>query len=159
MSITRTTIICHLIFFQNPWNWIKANLNWNWHLKIRRTLQNNLCVIIESVHVWRASFASTKREHDLKLMQIIITTTKTEVFCPDLEVQDLVHGLLHFVCLLPFSSKHFDISYSYHTRYIKVKVEHYLLFSPPKISWVVSGINYICLHLLPVFYLIQPSSK
>jgi hypothetical protein len=46
-------------------------------------------------------------------------------------------------------------------RYIKVKVEHYLLFmfSPPKISWVVSGIKYICLHLLPVFYLIQPSSK
>ncbi len=44
-------------------------------------------------------------------------------------------------------------------RYIKVMVEHYLLFmfSPPKISWVVSGINYICLHLLPVFYLIQPS--
>ncbi len=46
-------------------------------------------------------------------------------------------------------------------RHIKVKVEHYLLFmfSPPKISWVVSGIKYICLHLLPVFYLIQPSSK
>ncbi len=46
-------------------------------------------------------------------------------------------------------------------RYIKVKVEHYLLFmfSPPKISWVVSGIKYICLHLLPVFYLIQPSSE
>ncbi len=46
-------------------------------------------------------------------------------------------------------------------RYIKVKVEHYLLFmfSPPKISWLVSGIKYICLHLLPVFYLIQPSSK
>jgi hypothetical protein len=46
-------------------------------------------------------------------------------------------------------------------RYIKVKVEHYLLFmfSPPKISWVVSGIKYICLHLLPVFYPIQPSSK
>jgi hypothetical protein len=44
-------------------------------------------------------------------------------------------------------------------RYIKVKVEHYLLFmfSPPKMSWVVSGIKYICLHLLPVFYLIQPS--
>jgi hypothetical protein len=33
------------------------------------------------------------------------------------------------------------------------------LFSPPKISWVVSGIKYICLHLIPVFYLIQPSSK
>ncbi len=46
-------------------------------------------------------------------------------------------------------------------RYLKVKVEHYLLFmlSPPKISLVVSGIKYICLHLLPVFYLIQPSSK
>jgi hypothetical protein len=46
-------------------------------------------------------------------------------------------------------------------RYIKVKVEHYLLFmfSPPKISWVVLGIKYICLHLLPVFYLIQPSNK
>jgi len=43
----------------------------------------------------------------------------------------------------------------------KVKVEHYLLFmfSLPKISWVVWGIKYICLHLLPVFYLIQPSSK
>ncbi len=47
------------------------------------------------------------------------------------------------------------------TRYIKVKVEHYLLFmfSPPKISWVVSGIKYICLHLFTVFYLVQPSSK
>jgi hypothetical protein len=33
------------------------------------------------------------------------------------------------------------------------------MFSPPKISWVVSGIKYICLYLLPVFYLIQPSSK
>jgi hypothetical protein len=46
-------------------------------------------------------------------------------------------------------------------RYIKVKVEHYLLFmfSHPKISWVVSGIKYICLLLLPVFYLIQPSSE
>ncbi len=31
------------------------------------------------------------------------------------------------------------------------------MFSPPKISWVVSEIKYICLHLLPVFYLIQPS--
>jgi hypothetical protein len=40
-------------------------------------------------------------------------------------------------------------------RYIKVKVKHYLLFmfSPPKISWVVSGIKYICLHLIPVFYI------
>ncbi len=46
-------------------------------------------------------------------------------------------------------------------RYIKVKVEHYLLFmfSPPEIRRVNSGIKYICLHLLPVFYLIQPSSK
>ncbi len=46
-------------------------------------------------------------------------------------------------------------------RYIKVKVEHYLLFmfSPPKICWAVSGIKYICLHLIHVFYLIQPSSK
>jgi hypothetical protein len=46
-------------------------------------------------------------------------------------------------------------------RYIKAKVEHYLLFmfSPPKISWVISIIKLICLHLLPVFYLIQPSSK
>ena len=33
------------------------------------------------------------------------------------------------------------------------------LFSPPKISWVVSGIKYICLHSLTVFYLIQPSSN
>jgi hypothetical protein len=33
------------------------------------------------------------------------------------------------------------------------------MFSPPKISWVISGIKYICLRLLPVFYLIQPSSK
>ncbi len=34
------------------------------------------------------------------------------------------------------------------------------MFSPPKISWVVSGIKKnICLHLLHVFYLIQPSSK
>ncbi len=48
-----------------------------------------------------------------------------------------------------------------HPRYIKVKVEHYLLFkfSPPKISWVISGIKYICLHFFPVFYLMQPSSK
>ncbi len=47
------------------------------------------------------------------------------------------------------------------SRYIKVKVEHYFLFmfNPPKISMVVSGIKYICFHLLPVFYLIQPSSK
>ncbi len=47
------------------------------------------------------------------------------------------------------------------SRYIKVKVEHYLLFkfSPPKISCVVSGIKYICFHLLQVFYVIQPSSK
>ncbi len=47
------------------------------------------------------------------------------------------------------------------SRYIKVKVEHYLLFmfNPPKISWVVSGIKYICLHLFTVFYLIQHSSK
>ncbi len=46
-------------------------------------------------------------------------------------------------------------------RYIKVKVEHYLLFmfSPPKISWVVWGIKYICLHVFTVFYLIQPSSN
>jgi hypothetical protein len=45
-----------------------------------------------------------------------------------------------------------------HTRYIKVKVEHYLLFmfSPPKISLVVSGMKYICLPLLPVFCLISP---
>ncbi len=33
------------------------------------------------------------------------------------------------------------------------------MFSPPKISWVVSGIKYICLHSLTVFYLIQPSSN
>jgi hypothetical protein len=33
------------------------------------------------------------------------------------------------------------------------------MFSPPKISWVISGIKYIYLHLLPVFYLIEPSSK
>ncbi len=47
------------------------------------------------------------------------------------------------------------------SRYIKVKVEHYLLFmfSLPKIRSVVSGIKYICLHLLPVFFLIQLSSK
>ncbi len=63
------------------------------------------------------------------------------------------------------------ISYSLHyleidifdlePRYIEVKVEHNLLFmfSPPKISKAVSGIKYICLHLLPVFCLIQPSSK
>jgi hypothetical protein len=33
----------------------------------------------------------------------------------------------------------------FNARYIKVKVEHYLLFlySPPKISWFVSGIKYI----------------
>ncbi len=33
------------------------------------------------------------------------------------------------------------------------------MYSPPKISWVISGIKYICLHLLSVLYLIQPSSK
>jgi hypothetical protein len=46
-------------------------------------------------------------------------------------------------------------------RYIKIKVERYLLFMfrTPKISWVVSGIKYIYLHLLLVLYLIQPSSK
>ena len=46
-------------------------------------------------------------------------------------------------------------------RYIKVKVEHYLLFmcSPPKISQTILGIKYICLHFFTVFYLIQPSSK
>ncbi len=50
---------------------------------------------------------------------------------------------------------------TFRPRYIKVKVEHYILlmFSPPKVSWVTLGIKYICLHLLPVFYLIQPSSK
>ncbi len=55
----------------------------------------------------------------------------------------------------------FKVKITKKPRYVKVKVEHYLLsmFSPPKISWVVSGIKYICLHLLPVFYLIQPSSK
>ncbi len=47
------------------------------------------------------------------------------------------------------------------TRYIKVKVEHYLLFmfSPPKISQTVRGIKYNGSHLFTVFYLIQPSSK
>jgi hypothetical protein len=46
-------------------------------------------------------------------------------------------------------------------KYIKVKVEHYLLFvfSPPKISKTVRGIKHICLDLFTVFYLIQPSSK
>jgi hypothetical protein len=45
-------------------------------------------------------------------------------------------------------------------RYIKVKVEHYLvfMFSPPKITWAVWGIKYI-FYLLPVFYLIKASSK
>jgi hypothetical protein len=33
------------------------------------------------------------------------------------------------------------------------------MFSPPEISWFISGIKHICLHLFPVFYLIQPSSK
>jgi hypothetical protein len=35
------------------------------------------------------------------------------------------------------------------TRYIKVKVEHYLffMFSPPKISWTIWLTKYICLHL------------
>ncbi len=33
------------------------------------------------------------------------------------------------------------------------------MFSPPKISWAVSGTKYICLHSIPVFYLIQPSGK
>ncbi len=48
-----------------------------------------------------------------------------------------------------------------HTRYIKIKVEHYLLFmfSPPKISLTVWGINYIYFHIFTVFYLIQPSRK
>jgi hypothetical protein len=32
---------------------------------------------------------------------------------------------------------------NYNARYIKVKVEHYLLFmfNPPKISWVILGIK------------------
>jgi hypothetical protein len=49
----------------------------------------------------------------------------------------------------------------FRSRYIKVKVEHYLLFmfSPPKISWVVWKMKKHFLQLLPVFYLIQPSSK
>ncbi len=61
---------------------------------------------------------------------------------------DNIHFYVHFYRIIK-------------SRYIKVKVENYLLFmfSPPKISWVVSGTKYICLHLLPVFYLIQPSSK
>jgi hypothetical protein len=62
--------------------------------------------------------------------------------------------------------KHYKIFIKKHSQHkenqgIKVKVENDLLFmfSPPKISWVVAGIKYICLHLLPIFYLIQPSSK
>ena len=45
--------------------------------------------------------------------------------------------------------------------YIEVKVGQYLLFmfSPPKISWTVYGIKNICLHVLAVFYLTQPSRK
>jgi hypothetical protein len=39
-------------------------------------------------------------------------------------------------------------------RYIKVKVEHYLLFmfSPTKISWIVSGIKYI-FYIYFLFYI------
>ncbi len=33
------------------------------------------------------------------------------------------------------------------------------MVSPPKISWTVWGLKYICLHLFIVFYLIQPSNK
>jgi hypothetical protein len=33
------------------------------------------------------------------------------------------------------------------------------MFSPPKISWTISGIKCICLHILSVFYLIQPFIK
>ncbi len=58
-------------------------------------------------------------------------------------------------------------------RYLKLWIKHLaikvhisrgrtqfvFMFSPPKITWVISGIKYICLHLLPVFYIIQPSSK
>ena len=46
-------------------------------------------------------------------------------------------------------------------RYIEVIVGHYLLFmlSPPKISWTVLRIKSICLHVLIIFYLTQPSSK
>jgi hypothetical protein len=57
--------------------------------------------------------------------------------------------------------QYFLVQRSKKARYIKVKVEHYLLFmfSPPKISYTIWGIKYICLHLLTVFYLIQPSIK
>ncbi len=67
------------------------------------------------------------------------------------------HFVLWSFCLQTYNFTMWWVS----PRYIKVKVEHYLLFmfSPWKIGWVVSGIKYICLHLLPVFYLIQPSSN
>ncbi len=49
----------------------------------------------------------------------------------------------------------------FHARYIRVQVEHYLLFmfSPPKISQTIWWIKYICLRLFTDFYLIQPSNK
>ncbi len=71
----------------------------------------------------------------------------------DLKGRKMIFGFWKFfVCLFVCWCK---------ARYIKVKVEHYLLFmfSPPKISWVVSGIKYICLYLLLIFYLIQPLRK
>jgi hypothetical protein len=49
-------------------------------------------------------------------------------------------------------------------RHVQLKVNKnkgrtLFMFSPPKISWVISGIKYICLRLLPVFYLIHATRK
>ncbi len=60
-----------------------------------------------------------------------------------------------------WQKKLLDLNVREKSRYIKVKVEHNLLFmfGPPEISWVIWGIKSICLNFLPVFYLIYPSSK
>ncbi len=62
------------------------------------------------------------------------------------------------ICINILWRGHWTLS---NTRYIKEKVEHYLLFmfGPPKNKLGRFRNKYICLHLLPVFYLIQSSSK
>jgi hypothetical protein len=56
----------------------------------------------------------------------------------DLSVRSIESSYADQVCFWSAAKK-------YNSRYIKVKVEHYLLFmfSPPKISWTIWGIKYI----------------
>ncbi len=62
--------------------------------------------------------------------------------------------------VFPFSTS-FSLSLS-HTRYIKLKVDHYLLFmfSPQKYARLFEVLlKYVWLHFLIVFYMTQPSNK